>query len=198
MVRILQGKRHLSIQKVPGFVSLLKLGKRRAEYFELLVLYGRAKSDREAKQYFERLLAFTSLGGKQVGRSQYEFYQEWYYTAVREVLYVHPFKWDYDALAAMMVPAITPKEARKAVSLLEKLGMIVKLKARLMADKQVLSLDPVLQGLVVDDAAAVLAGTWSAGAAAGSVGPSYKHDGNANKGAATGEASVTVNEHEED
>lgn len=126
VVRILQGKRHVSIKKIPDFASLLKLGKRRAEYFELLVHYGRSKTDREAQRYFESLIAFTAMGGKQVDRSQYEFYREWYYTAVRELLYVYPFRGDYEKLAGMLVPAITPKEARKAVALLEELGMIRK------------------------------------------------------------------------
>jgi uncharacterized protein (TIGR02147 family) len=85
VVRILQGKRPLSLKKIPAFSAVMGLSKRRAEYFELLVLYGRAKSDREAQQYFEKLIGFTGLGGKQVDRSQYEFYQEWYYTAVREI-----------------------------------------------------------------------------------------------------------------
>jgi uncharacterized protein (TIGR02147 family) len=124
VVRILQGKRPLSLKKVAVFASLLGLSKRKAEYFELLVLYGRAKSDREAQQYFERLIGFTGLGGKQVERSQYEFYQEWYYTAVREVLHFHPFDGDYETLAGMLVPSITTKEARKAITLLETLGMI--------------------------------------------------------------------------
>lgn len=124
VVRILQGKRHLSLKKIPAFSAVMGLTKRRADYFDLLVHYGRAKSDREAQQYFERLIAFTGLGGKQVDRSQYEFYQEWYYTAIREMLYVYPFRGDYEALAAMLIPAITPKEARKAIALLEKLGMI--------------------------------------------------------------------------
>lgn len=126
VVRILQGKRPISLKKIPGFTALLKLGKRRAEYFELLVLYGRAKSDRDAKKYFERLIGFTGLGGKQLDRSQYEFYQEWYYTAVREVLHIHPFRGDYEALAGMLVPPITAREARKAIALLEKLGMIAR------------------------------------------------------------------------
>ncbi len=129
VVRILQGKRPLSLKKIAPFATVLALSKRKAEYFELLVLYGRAKSDREAQQYFERLIGFTGLGGKQVERSQYEFYQEWYYTAVREALHYHPFKGDYETLAAMLVPAITAKEARKAISLLESLGMIVRKRA---------------------------------------------------------------------
>jgi uncharacterized protein (TIGR02147 family) len=128
VVRILQGKRPLSLKKIAAFATVMGLSKRRSEYFELLVLYGRAKSDTEAQRFFERLIGFTGLGGKQVERTQYEFYQEWYYTAVREALHYHPFKGDYDALAAMLVPAITPKEARKAISLLENLGMIVRKK----------------------------------------------------------------------
>jgi uncharacterized protein (TIGR02147 family) len=126
VVRILQGKRPISLKKIPVFVSLLGLSNRRAEYFELLVLYGRAKSDKEAKQYFERLLSFTTLGGKRVERQKYEFYQEWYYTAIREILSFYPLIDNYDALAAMMVPTITTKDAKKAIELLENLGMIIR------------------------------------------------------------------------
>jgi uncharacterized protein (TIGR02147 family) len=124
VLRILQGKRPLSPRKIQAFAGVTGLSKRRAEYFELLVLYGRAKTDREAQQYFEKLIGFTGLGGKRIDRDQYEFYQEWYYTAVRELLHFLPFKGDYEALAAMLVPAITAKEARKAIALLETLGLI--------------------------------------------------------------------------
>jgi uncharacterized protein (TIGR02147 family) len=124
VLRIFQGKRPLSVRNIPAFADVLNLSKRRAEYFELLVLYGRAKTEREAQQYFEKLIGFTGLGGKQVDRDQYEFYREWYYTAVRESLHFMPFKGDYEALGAMLVPSISAKEARKAIALLESLGMI--------------------------------------------------------------------------
>ena len=124
VLRIFQGKRPLSPKKIAAFAEVLGLSKRRADYFELMVWYGRAKTDREAQQYFEKLIGFTGLGGKQIERDQYEFYREWYYTAVRELLHVMPFKGDYEGLAAALVPAITPREARKAISLLEALGLI--------------------------------------------------------------------------
>ncbi len=124
VLRIFQGKRPLSTKKIGDFAQVLGLSKRRADYFALMVLYGRAKTEPEAQQYFERMLGFTGLGGKQLEREQYEFYREWYYTAVRELLHVMPFRGDYEALAGQLVPAISPKEARKAITLLESLGLI--------------------------------------------------------------------------
>jgi uncharacterized protein (TIGR02147 family) len=59
---------------------------------------------------------------------QYEFYDKWYYTAVREVLSIHRFRGDYRALAKAVLPNITPQEAENAIALLERLGLIVKQK----------------------------------------------------------------------
>lgn len=124
VLRIFQGKRPLSVRNIPAFAEVLNLSRRRADYFELLVLYCRSKTEKEAQQYFEKLIGFTGLGGKQVDREQYEFYREWYYTAIREALHFLPFKGDFDALGAILTPAIPGKDARKAIALLESLGMI--------------------------------------------------------------------------
>jgi uncharacterized protein (TIGR02147 family) len=124
IVKILQGKRHLSEKTIPAFISLLGLSKKKAQYFELLVLYGKAQTDRDAKHYFEKLLACSSCGARVTESSQYEFYQKWYYTAVRELLNIKPFTGDFEQLAESVQPAITPKQARTAISLLEKLKLI--------------------------------------------------------------------------
>jgi len=124
IVKIFQGSRHLAVKNIQAFSGLLELSKRRAKYFELLVYYGRAKTDREVKIYFERLLNFSDLGTKKVERNQYEFYQKWHYTAIRELLNFYSFKDDYEALASMILPEITAAEAKKSVKLLEKLNLI--------------------------------------------------------------------------
>ncbi len=126
VVKIFQGHRHLGMDKVPQFATLLGLKKREAEYFELMVLYGRAKTDGETRRYFEQMLSYAELGSRQLDKSQYEFYQKWYYTAIREILHFYPFDGDYAALARQVTPTITVSEARKAVELLLELNLVEK------------------------------------------------------------------------
>lgn len=127
LVKVFQGKMHLSLKSLSPFTSLLKLEEKEAEYFELLVRYGRASSSHEIKIYFEKLLKFRfSENTDVIDASQYEFYQKWYYSAIRELIGFYDFKDDYRALASKLSPAISTMEAKKAISLLEKLGLIKK------------------------------------------------------------------------
>jgi|WetSurMetagenome_2_1015567.scaffolds.fasta_scaffold236424_1 uncharacterized protein (TIGR02147 family) len=124
VVKIFQGKRHVSARAIPAFAALLGLSRRKSEYFELMVLYGKAKTDSLIKHYFEKLLSFSGVEEHRVESDKYEFYQKWYYTAVREILHLHRFRDDYEWLANMVEPAITLTEAKKAVALLERLSFI--------------------------------------------------------------------------
>ena len=107
-----------------GKTESLELKLKKAEYFKLLVLYGKAKSDHEIKHYFEKLLTFIGIDGQRVQVDQYEFYQKWYYTAIRELIHIIKFRDNYSALGRMLNPPITPTQTRKAVALLERLGFI--------------------------------------------------------------------------
>ncbi|HEX2956304.1 MAG TPA: TIGR02147 family protein, partial [Chitinispirillaceae bacterium] len=74
--------------------------------------------------YFEKLLAFSEISEKQIDSTNYEFYQHWYYTAVREILNFIDFKDDYQLLSELVNPPISVSEAKKSVKLLCNLGMI--------------------------------------------------------------------------
>jgi uncharacterized protein (TIGR02147 family) len=124
LIKIFQGERHIGSKSISRFSDLLKLSPRQTEYFGLLVLYGKAKTDDEIRHYFEKILAFSEVQSHKVESDKYEFYQKWYYTAVREIINILPFSGDYTGLSSMVEPPITPAEARKAVALLERLGFI--------------------------------------------------------------------------
>jgi uncharacterized protein (TIGR02147 family) len=102
-----------------------------ADYFENLVSFNQAKNLRERNYFFEKLCAIKcgkpgSAEVREVKREQYEFYSTWYLSAIRSLIDMHPFTDDYAWLAKNVYPPIKPKEAKKAVALLEKLGMIKK------------------------------------------------------------------------
>ena len=66
------------------------------------------------------------LEPRKVEIDQYSFYQKWYHSAIQCLLLFHKFSGDFKSLAAKMSPAITVKEAKESIHLLEDLGFIRK------------------------------------------------------------------------
>ena len=126
VVKVFQGKYHLAENSIPPFIKLCKLGSRQAEYFETLVQFGKAKTDKQSIILFEKLQSLKSVGSRRVEENQFEFYRKWYYSAIRSLLGWFEFKGDYKALAEKLSPAITVPQAKRAIRLLEKLAFIRK------------------------------------------------------------------------
>ncbi|MDB5104118.1 MAG: hypothetical protein JWP91_1807 [Fibrobacteres bacterium] len=125
-LKVFQGKREISNKMILKVAELLRLSKKETECFETLVHFNKAKSSRDKAHFFERLSTHRSSKLRLVEESRYEFYEKWYYVAILEVLDYHPFKGNYGELARMLVPAIKPREAQKAIEVLERLGFIRK------------------------------------------------------------------------
>lgn len=123
---VLQGKRNLSPRLVLKFAEAFKLNRQETGYFELLVSYNQAKSHEEKKHYFDKIASLKRASAKVVDPASYEFYEKWYYSAIREVAGVQPFKDDFAKLGKSLAPPISAAEARRAVELLEKLGFIAR------------------------------------------------------------------------
>jgi uncharacterized protein (TIGR02147 family) len=103
----------------------LGFDKQQTEYFELLVRFNHARGQDSKRFYFEKLLSQRkSPGTSPLTRDQYTFYSQWYFTVIRELLHFFPEMDNFKALAKMLVPAITPAQARETIELLEKLGII--------------------------------------------------------------------------
>jgi uncharacterized protein (TIGR02147 family) len=124
IIKVLRGQKHLAVDAASRFSTLLGHNKREREYFELLILFARAKADSESRHYFEKLLTYVELSQLKVEGYKYEFYQKWYYTAVREVIGIGGFDGDFKKLARMLRPNITEAQARQAVTLLLNLGFV--------------------------------------------------------------------------
>jgi uncharacterized protein (TIGR02147 family) len=124
--QILQGKANVSNQLASKFISFLQLKKNEAEYFELLVRYDQAKTQEEKGRYFERILKFNKTSPKLLSPDEYEFYQQWYYAVILDILTFYPFSGDYKELASLVEPSISVPQAQKAIQLLDRLGLIEK------------------------------------------------------------------------
>jgi uncharacterized protein (TIGR02147 family) len=126
LLKVLQGKMHLSLKSLAKIAAYFKFDIKETDYFETLVRYGRAESENEIKTYFEKLLSLKDIDANPVAAHQYEFYQKWYYAAIRELVGFYDFRGDFSALAARLSPPISAKEAKQAVALLEELNLIGK------------------------------------------------------------------------
>jgi len=87
-------------------------------------LYNQAKRVDEKRHYFEKLTQFKESKITILNEDCYEYFTKWFYVAIRELLYFHPFKGDYVDIAQKLVPHITVGDAKKAIALLQKLGLI--------------------------------------------------------------------------
>lgn len=125
-VKVLQKQLHLSNKSIPMMAAFLNLDKRQAQYFALLVRFNKAKLPEESKLYFEKLMRMKGPAATVLEPGQYEFFQKWYYAAIKESLSILRFKDEYADLARSMIPPINEAQARKAVQLLAGLGLIRK------------------------------------------------------------------------
>jgi uncharacterized protein (TIGR02147 family) len=123
---VLSGKKDISLKLVLKFAELFRLNRKEKEYFEVLVLFTKATGASEKKEYLDRLLAMRGSRVKKVEAHQWEYFEKWHHTAVRELIALRPFRGDFRSLAAMVNPPITMSEARKSIELLERLGLIRK------------------------------------------------------------------------
>ena len=126
MADMLAGRRNLSRAQMLELALILGLSPREELYFQTIVDYSQAKSIKEKKRAYEKILTFQELPKDLVESDRFEYFSKWYYSAVREYMFMEPFRGDYHKLARTLKPAIKATEAREAIVLLEKLGFIRK------------------------------------------------------------------------
>jgi uncharacterized protein (TIGR02147 family) len=122
---VIKGNRNMSASLTHKIGKILKLGKREAEYFDLLVNHNQAKATEEREYYLNKLLAFRSTRTTVVERDRDQYYSRWYYSAIRELVNLVEIRTEKD-VARLLKPPITSAEAREALLLLERLKMIRK------------------------------------------------------------------------
>jgi uncharacterized protein (TIGR02147 family) len=124
MSDILAGRRSLTTTQIVSLSGVLDHSPKEKAFFEALVFYNQAASLEEKNRYYEQLLTFKEIESDLLDREYLEYFGQWYHAAIREQLLYKPFKGDYTALAASLLPEITPQEAKNSIELLLKLGMI--------------------------------------------------------------------------
>lgn len=125
VIRVVQGKVDLSSETIDKFARGLKLNKEETAFFRSLVRFNQAKSTEEKSRFAREIL--TSRAYRKINplvESQYRFYSNWYYTPIRELVCLPDFKEDHEWIASKVIPAISPREAKRALDELLALGLL--------------------------------------------------------------------------
>lgn len=124
--QIIKGKTNITLERVHGFAEYFGLNKTETDFFEALVLFNQARTHNEKRMHYEKMISFRKATVTALDAQQYEFFTNWHYTAIREILNIYRFKGDYEELAGFVHPAISAEQAKDAVSTLEKIGLVAK------------------------------------------------------------------------
>ena len=123
LLRVSQSKIHLSVNLIKPMAEF-GLDEKETAYWTELVHFGRAKTDSEALNHYEKMQMLKGIPLKRLAKKELEFYRHWYYNAIRSIIGICKFKDDYEGLAESCTPAITVEQAKEAVQLLYDLNMI--------------------------------------------------------------------------
>jgi len=123
-VKVIQKQKHIADTTIEVLSKFFDFDPKEREYFRILVQFNKAKKPEHEKLYFEKLQSFKLPESKILDWSVYDYFLKWYTIAIREEINTITFKGDFDDLAKRLVPQISSEEARDAVILLEKLGLI--------------------------------------------------------------------------
>jgi uncharacterized protein (TIGR02147 family) len=123
---VVKGVKTVTAEFANRFIDLLELNAEEAAYFRALVNYNQTYNPKEKEYYLDQLIRRTSTRDRLILTNEYAFYKEWYHSVVRAVIDIIDFKDDFTALAKMIVPPISVREAKKSICLLESMNLIKK------------------------------------------------------------------------
>jgi uncharacterized protein (TIGR02147 family) len=116
---VMDNKRNLSQESIRKFCKGLKFNKSEQEFFENLVHMNQSKTDNEKNFYYKRMTSSKKyIEARKIEKDQYEYYSNWYYVTVRELVALPDFKEEPKWIAKKLGNKITPAEASKAIDLL--------------------------------------------------------------------------------
>ena len=125
LVKILQGKRHVSSKGIEPFVEFFRFKEAKAEYFREMVAYGKAKTDEDVRKHFEALQKMRPATCRELDEARYRYFQQWYYPMIRSALDVFDYRDPQDAaaLGEACIPKLSASQVEKAVDALLQLGL---------------------------------------------------------------------------
>jgi uncharacterized protein (TIGR02147 family) len=126
---VVEGRQNLGRALIFKFSAAMGHSKKEAEYFENMVYLNESRTVEEKKLFFERMMASQTTRARIIETAKYEYYLKWYYSAIRALMALGKYRdtpEDFRKIAKTLNPEINPGQAKNAIRILEKLGLIRK------------------------------------------------------------------------
>lgn len=146
--RAMEGQHDLTRTSIPKFAKALQLASPESDYFEALVGFNQATTPGEKDRHFKRLMEIRPARSQAtLERTQYDYYEHWYNIAIREMLAFLPYRNNLMEFSRQLTPTVPPGKVKKAIELLQVLGLLTKTPEGLRASKALLKTDPSMESL---------------------------------------------------
>ncbi|NOY69888.1 MAG: TIGR02147 family protein [Deltaproteobacteria bacterium] len=124
---VIEKKRNLTCESIAKVARGFSLKKPERIYFENLVFMNQA-SEHELKDYYYKKLLLTGTNGsiKKLAKTAYNYFSQWYYPAIRELVSILSSPVSAKKIARLLNPAVPVAKVEKALSDLSELGLLNK------------------------------------------------------------------------
>ena len=125
LLKILQGKRHISSKGIAPFIQFYRFKEGKAEYFREMVAYAKAKTDDEVRKHFEVLQKMRPSSCRELDEARYRYFQQWFYPMIRSALDVFDYRSAEQAtdLGESCIPRLTASQVESAIEALLQLRL---------------------------------------------------------------------------
>lgn len=123
LIKVMQGERHLTVDRAVVMARVFGLTDAEQQYFEKSVQYGRCPEGDEKEKFFDELQNLKPLDQRILERSQYDFFNNWYYIAIWSIIGVKPCNFETD-FCSLVMPRISQRDVDSALAALVDLGLI--------------------------------------------------------------------------
>lgn len=121
---IISGRISLTATHLVRLSKLLNLSMNETEYLELLVKYEQSASIEEKDICYKKISSIKGIDSRIISKESFDFYNNWYISAIRELLFIYDFRSDFADLAKTLRPKIKVSEAKKAINTLKSLNLV--------------------------------------------------------------------------
>lgn len=123
---VIERRRNLTDQTVAAFVQGLGLRAREADFFRWLVELDQASHPDARNRAWEQISATRRFReARRIEHDAFEYLSNWAFPAIRELAHRSDFRADPAWIGRQLLPPITTTEARKALDVLRRLGLLV-------------------------------------------------------------------------
>jgi uncharacterized protein (TIGR02147 family) len=126
---VVKHKRNLTSKSILGFSTAMELSAEEALYFENMVLFNQADTEKEKLRFFERMK--VGARGKtaklvRVLEHQYRYLNEWHLVVLRELIVLADFREDPEWIAHKLGRKLSKDKIREGLDDLQGLGLITR------------------------------------------------------------------------